>query len=93
LRSGDGCGGCQCAEGEPGATTHAMQGGCCAGQSHLKELAPGFGRTLLERHGKGAQRLLEMWQGLKPGLFLRVFGTTEVMPCYKARFGGVFTAN
>ena len=44
-----------------------------SGQSHLKELAPGFGRTLLERHGKGAQRLLEMWQGLKPGLFLRAF--------------------
>ena len=39
----------------------------------MKELAPGFGRTLLERHGKGAQRLLEMWQGLKPGLFLRAF--------------------
>jgi hypothetical protein len=34
---------------------------------------------------------LEMWQGLKPNFFLGAFcGTTEVMPCYKARFDGVF---
>ena len=31
-----------------------------------------------------------MWQGLKPGFFLGTFcGTTEVVPCYKARFDGV----
>jgi hypothetical protein len=32
-----------------------------------------------------------MWRGLKPGIFLgAVFGTTEVMLCYRARFDGVF---
>jgi hypothetical protein len=30
---------------------------------------------------------------LKPGFFLWAFcGTTEVMPCYKARFDGIFAA-
>jgi len=66
------------------------------GQSHLKELASGFGRKLLAKHGKCRNRdrkQLEMWQGLKPGFLLwAFFGTTEVMPCYKPRFDGVFAA-
>jgi hypothetical protein len=34
-----------------------------------------------------------MWQGLKPDLFFGAFcGTTEVVPCYKAPFEGVFAA-
>jgi hypothetical protein len=51
---------------------------------------------LFARHGKGEKRdhmRFEMWQGLKPSFFLWAFcGTAEVMPCYKARFGGVFAA-
>jgi hypothetical protein len=55
-----------------------------AGQTHLKGLLLGFG-------GKAACEAWERWQGLKPDLFLGAFfGTTEVMPCYKARFDGVF---
>jgi len=30
-------------------------------------------------------------QGLKPNHFMALIGTTEVMPCYKARFDLVFS--
>src|ERR1700722_20378687 len=46
------------------------------GQSHLRDLALGFGRKLLARHGKDRKRdhrRLEMWRGLKPSFFCEHF--------------------
>ena len=67
-----------------------------AGQSHLKEYALGFdGRAACEswKGEKTDHWRLKMRQGLKPEFILRAFcGTTEVMPCYKARFDEVFAA-
>jgi hypothetical protein len=74
-----------------------------AGQSPLKDIALRFERKLLAKHGKGRKRnhrRFEMLQGLKPSSLLAFFGTlrlrsgqaVEVMPCYKARFDGVFAA-
>jgi hypothetical protein len=46
-----------------------------------------------EKVERDTSRRLEMWQGLKPGVFLWSFcGLTEVMPFYKARFDGVVAA-
>jgi len=52
-----------------------------------EEFTLGFGL----KRCRGAR--LKVWQGLKPKLLSGAFfGMTEVMPCYKARFDGLFVA-